>query len=361
MFAFDTEVLPRARRFFFAPVPAVDHRFGDPRRYSEPAAREDGDLILILGAARSGTTWLAKILDSHPDTLYRHEPDILLGPGSLPTICCCGEIDRFQTAAKDYLTTLSAAHHLRTSGPLPVFKKSYRTRIGQVQRAGRIFSLRALDALRIGAPRDRKPIPDLISVNTKREPRVFIKSVNAAGRTGLYLAAMPNLRLVYLLRHPCGQVASMLRGMELKKFSRPLRLQKLLHAEGAAAAGLRIDTLEAMPPIEQYAWHWAIIQDKAIAELEGNSRAMLVRYEDLCADPNAVSREIFAFSGLNWAESTARFLRRSTHRLSPSRYYQVTAETSEVVGRWRHELSAVQQAQITAIVRRFPVSRYFDL
>ena len=31
--------------------------------------------ILILGAPRSGTTWLAKIIDSHPDVLYRHEPD----------------------------------------------------------------------------------------------------------------------------------------------------------------------------------------------------------------------------------------------------------------------------------------------
>jgi LPS sulfotransferase NodH len=28
--------------------------------------------ILILGAPRSGTTWLAKIIDSHPDVLYRH-------------------------------------------------------------------------------------------------------------------------------------------------------------------------------------------------------------------------------------------------------------------------------------------------
>jgi sulfotransferase family protein len=39
--------------------------------------------ILILGAPRSGTTWLAKIVDSHPDVLYRHEPDATL-PGPSP-------------------------------------------------------------------------------------------------------------------------------------------------------------------------------------------------------------------------------------------------------------------------------------
>ena len=35
-------------------------------------------VVFVLGGARSGTTWLAKILDSHPDVLYRHEPDIAL-------------------------------------------------------------------------------------------------------------------------------------------------------------------------------------------------------------------------------------------------------------------------------------------
>ncbi len=36
--------------------------------------------ILVVGAPRSGTTWLAKIIDSHPDVLYRHEPDEVLPP-----------------------------------------------------------------------------------------------------------------------------------------------------------------------------------------------------------------------------------------------------------------------------------------
>ena len=31
--------------------------------------------ILAIGMPRSGTTWIGKILDSHPRTLYRHEPD----------------------------------------------------------------------------------------------------------------------------------------------------------------------------------------------------------------------------------------------------------------------------------------------
>ena len=41
-------------------------------------ARETfNSIILILGAQRSGTTWLAKIIDSHPDVLYQLREEAL--------------------------------------------------------------------------------------------------------------------------------------------------------------------------------------------------------------------------------------------------------------------------------------------
>ena len=41
------------------------------------------DPILIAGAPRSGTSWLAKTIDSHPGVLYRHEPDNVLPTSNL--------------------------------------------------------------------------------------------------------------------------------------------------------------------------------------------------------------------------------------------------------------------------------------
>ena len=32
-------------------------------------------LVLLFGMPRSGTTWIGKIFDSYPDTVYRHETD----------------------------------------------------------------------------------------------------------------------------------------------------------------------------------------------------------------------------------------------------------------------------------------------
>src|SRR2546425_7943601 len=34
----------------------------------------DRRLILLLGSSRSGTTWLAAILNSYPEVIYSHEP-----------------------------------------------------------------------------------------------------------------------------------------------------------------------------------------------------------------------------------------------------------------------------------------------
>ena len=35
----------------------------------------NNQILLIFGMPRSGTTWLGKIFDSHPDIIYLHEPD----------------------------------------------------------------------------------------------------------------------------------------------------------------------------------------------------------------------------------------------------------------------------------------------
>ena len=40
--------------------------------------------IFVFGMPRSGTSWLGKIFDSHPDVVFRHEPDIDFRNTSIP-------------------------------------------------------------------------------------------------------------------------------------------------------------------------------------------------------------------------------------------------------------------------------------
>ena len=158
----------------------------------------NGHFILILGAPRSGTTWLAKIFDSHPDVLYRHEPDT-----RAPDYC--------PADAATYFRELVATQWLKSSGSLPVFAKTYRPGAGRHAHRGLIYALRAADKFSAGALRNM-PLPDLFTPAAHPNLRVVVKSVSFRLRLRALLQAMPGLHVVFIVRDPFGQVASMLRG-----------------------------------------------------------------------------------------------------------------------------------------------------
>src|ERR1700733_6917179 len=101
--------------------------------------------ILILGAPRSGTSWLAKIFDSHPDVLYRHEPDTVLRTWDLPWMCPPGEVHLHVERARSYLRQLIAIATLKTAGSLPMFSKRYQGTLARLTRAAIIHALQAAD------------------------------------------------------------------------------------------------------------------------------------------------------------------------------------------------------------------------
>ncbi len=53
-------------------------------------------LVLVFGMPRSGTTWLGKIFDSHPETLYRHEPDAWGRLNAMPLLAQPDQAERFR-------------------------------------------------------------------------------------------------------------------------------------------------------------------------------------------------------------------------------------------------------------------------
>src|SRR3984885_3831463 len=95
-------------------------------------------VILILGAPRSGTSWLAKIFDSHPDVLYRHEPDTVLRDYNLPWMCLPAQVPAYRDAARDYLRRLFDTATLKTAGSLPIFPKRYLGAVAARLHAGMI-------------------------------------------------------------------------------------------------------------------------------------------------------------------------------------------------------------------------------
>lgn len=304
-------------------------------------------MVLVLGGPRSGTSWLAKIFDSHPAVLYRHEPDT---------------VERFPYAAHPeqaslaeaarYLRRLAGVRTLKPAGSLPVFPKAYTTGPVAALRRSAIYGLRALDGIPGLRPTLRAiPIPDGIDRRRAQDLTVVIKSVSARQTAGLFARAMPDAKIVFILRDPYGQTASMMRGTELGKFAEA-PVGELLSTPVAAQYGLTAERLHAMEPVERHAWHWVVMNETAIQGLRAAGSGTVLRYQDLCSDPERTANQLFGYAGLSWHRQTAEFLRRSTRSAGPDRYYAIHRDPTASLNKWRAQLSAREQSLISAVVRQ---------
>ena len=307
-------------------------------------------VTLVLGSARSGTTWLAKILDSHPDVLYRHEPDEMVPPRP-------GTDPRGQVAA------WLAARGARTATKQPFFQKSWQRPALAKLRETMAVGVNGLARLPVGGSLARTVIvPDFIDVSAAGRMRAVIKLVNWDGSA--VLNAIPDSRCLFILRHPCGHVASILKGEQQRYFNvgedgsgRPFSDDQVM--DFAAAHGVHREAFASLPAAAKHAWMWLYFNVPLTQSLANRLNARIVLYEALCRDPISVSRDLFDFTGLSWQPQTQRFLETSTNHTGASGYFEVFRTSSAAAERWRHTLSPDDQQAVREAVRRFPIAAHW--
>ena len=138
---------------------------------------------------------------------------------------------------------------------------------------------------------DFDKVPDL---------QVIWKSVISIGRVGIFARSIKERHVIVLLRHPCGHVASMLRGETEHRFPFPpsedYRLFEILLSTGPARQhGLTLDYLKSLHPAERLAWRWVIMYEKALQDIQGIDGCMSIRYEDVCVEPNDTRKKCSNF------------------------------------------------------------------
>lgn len=310
-------------------------------------------LILIFGQPRSGTTWIGKIFDSHPWTIYRHEPDryrpLAIPPLALPSPNeeAHAKLSAFASGLVDIRSTVVA------SKP-PVFPKAYFSR-PQYELFRTSAAISNLLGKTIGLT-ECFYVPHIPLDKT----RVVWKSINSVGRIGLIMQALPGSKMVFIVRHPCGQIASML------KMDQHLRKQGyygmaddfkhfelLLESDVAQKYKLSVSQLRSLSDVERLAWRWVIYNEKAIVELQQLADAMVVRYEDVCLDPPRFVKAMFDHVGLEVSAQTTNFLRRSTSSEN-ARYYSVFKDPAVSAWKWRTQLSGTQIDLIYGITTDTP-------
>lgn len=310
-------------------------------------------MLFIVGSPRSGTSWLAKIFDSHPNVMLRHEPDTIIRNRDIPAYCESEHVDSFLPATAEYLSKLKDVRTSKVIGSVPFFPKNYENTPVRTFRRALAYGAKAGERVPIfGSFFRSMQIPDLTTFS-ENDPYLIFKSIAALGRTRLFLEAAPNSLAIQIIRHPCGHVASVLRGIEGQEFatSVPATEDFGIYEDLAATAeakhyDLSFQVFKDMRPIERLAWRWAISNEKCMNDIGGRPDTKVIRYEDLCEDPMSVSRELFEFAGLAWNDQTERFIHASTSYHGTESFYQVFRDPKKSAYKWKEQLSQEQISQI---------------
>lgn len=311
--------------------------------------------ILLFGLPRSGTTWVGKIFDSHPQTLYRHEPDSVRRL-SMPLF---PELSEAPACADEVRALVAAMPHMRDSkvvGKMPLFPKDYLSAPAfALKRAG------ILGAKVVGRVNRGFPVPFLPRAECTGRGRIVWKSIESLGRLGVVLGALDEAVAIHLLRHPCGYISSVLRGEAAHTFvdNRPSSddyglLEMLLGTAPARRYALTLEALRELTPEERLAWRWVLVNEKAVDDAAASGRAKVVSYDALCRDPEGVGRGMFAFVGLDWDAQTAHFVAQSTAS-EDAGYYSVFKDPLRAAMRWREELAPEVIGRIMAVVAKSPL------
>ena len=208
-------------------------------------------------------------------------------------------------------------------------------------------------------------VPDLFDRSHVPHLTWIWKSIESVGRLGALARVIDQSRVILIVRHPCGVISSVLRGQAGSRFGSKVQasedyglFEMLSGTEPAKKRGLTIERFRAMSPIERIAWRWALVNEKAMQDISGLANCKLLRYEDLCADPVAESKQLLAFTELRWNEQTEKFVRRSTERDTHS-YYSIYKNPLRAAMKWRSELSAGDVERILSFVKDTLPGRLF--
>jgi hypothetical protein len=316
--------------------------------------------ILLFGLPRSGTTWLGKILDSHPDTLYKHEPESVATLSSIPLVPPLEDAESYRSTVEGYVGRIPSLGEARVCAKLPLFPKSY---LSSPRFA--IFRLSVLAAKAGARFRTSLPVLGLPRSAGPDGPRLVWKSIASLGRLGVIAGALDDSVGIQVIRHPCGFVASILRGEAQRRFTmeRGRRadqgfIELTLATPHAEGWGLTAERLAEMEPVEQFAWQWAAVNAKAMDEVAGSNRCHTIRYEDVCAAPLDGARRLFEMAGLDWQDQTESFVRESTAHDNPA-YYSVYKDPMVAANRWKEELGPADVERIMNAIADTPPGRLY--
>ncbi len=241
----------------------------------------------------------------------------------------------------------------------PLFPKRYRTSTQHFLWYSHLALATSLRKIPVFGTHLATSVPGYL--NPEATVRPVIKSVMAMGRAGLYAHAAAEGHVVIIVRHICGYVESVVRGVRLGKMPGVLHLNTLARMPQAQRRHLTAERLRDMDLVEQYAWRWVLQNEIALESTRDLKNTTVVKHDDLCDNPIAAAQEMFAFCGLDWNGQTEAFITASSGQSENDQYFGVYRSSSDEANKWRTALTREEQERILAIAHESELSAVFDL
>jgi len=319
-----------------------------------------GHLVHIFGMRRSGTTWVAKLFDSHPNTLYRHEPDSSMQLADWPYYPDLSRDSLSEEQYEEFIAAVASAGKPHISAKMPIFRKAYLNPIRfQLLRGSAVTS--KLFRRLFGAEHD------VLDVSPYLPPdgTLVWKSVEAPTRAGLFANYRDDSRVVYVIRHPCGYLNSYVRGQDAGKMPRTTDTvydenmwRRRLRAAPAVRYGLNEDVVRSWTRKERMIWEWLIDNEKVLDDVGDSESVYIANYDELCADPIAGTKRLFAHANLQWSPQTMEFLEQGRAKRESS-YFGVYKNPMVAASAWREQLPGEDIEMVDRIVSDSSAGRIF--
>lgn len=328
-----------------------------PKRDS--GVQDDARFVLLVGVARSGTTWLAAIANTYNNVIYCHEPFWKLAcveveAGLLVRQMRDGVLQR-EGRHRLYQELIQA--HPEWSRP-PFFPKT--------GRLGPCLFQEVFWLLGRATPLGGRLYRNLYTLGQESSHDLLIKEVSWARYLEKTIDSL-SPELILVIRHPCAVISSLVKGRQLGLMPKEDRNAWLrVHKDGVRDVGFSASCVLAMDDYEFLALDWLLENLTYQRVLENRRRTFLVVYERLCEDPLRIAYCLFEFLGWPMGPETKRFIDTSTgNRGSISgslrrvfhRYFGVYRDTSRVSESWKSELPNLVKERIISIARLHPCYR----
>jgi len=324
------------------------------------SANPKNRIAAILGGGRSGTTWLGSIINSHPKIAYRFEP--FHRAKHVPSLRRVAELMKSGRVEECHLPEMYEAlirANAMTEKP-PFFHKDDLPKFGQ------LWLWRLSRAV---------PICDHLFVArfTPRDGRMLIFKEVTFEKHMRRLLLNTSIPLVYLVRHPCATVASLVKGQHEGKMStgRLGVVESLANKHDHELLNRLNVSIDDLDDVQKNALLWRIDVENAINAIQSTGRGLLLTYEQLCDDAHRYTEMICREFDLDFHPQMRTYLDSLYESPHPAAggeggegtggardvrdtYFTVYRNPKDQKNRWKSSFSAENIHKVEAIIKDSP-------